>query len=98
MARSKLALVHVRDACDGPWSRVNGMRSARVEVTDLGPGEAVRIEFEEPTPAGLQLGVLPLDSGVQDIMMQNWRRYRVCKSVPDGIGTRYTTVEIFPNG
>lgn len=96
MPRSKLAMVHIRDAFEGPWSRVNGMKRANVEVSGLGPGEGVRLEYEEATPAGVQLGVAPLVAGSQNVETQRWVRYRVCKWVPAEIGTQYTTVEIFP--
>ncbi len=94
--KSRLALVAVVDAYDGPWARIEE-RSARFEVRGLGEEEHVAVQFDESTEVGVQLGELGLTQGVNLLMTQNWLRYRVCKSTLNGAHGSPTTVEVFPS-
>ena len=98
MPKSKLGLVSVVDAYEGPWQRVNGVKSAVVNVQGLGEGEGVKIEFEERTSVGLQLGVLGLGLGSNEVDMNRWERYRLCKTVGSHGGKEYTFVEVSSSG
>lgn len=95
MAKSRLALVAIVGAYEGPWALVDGFKKARVEVRGLGDGEGVKIEFEDHTRAGLQFGVIALGLGSNAVVMQDWSRYRVVKTVSEGSAITPTTVEIF---
>lgn len=98
MPKSMLGLMSVVDAYDGPWQRVNGMKMADVRVAGLAPDEGVKIEFEERTTVGLQLGAFGLGLGTTEVDMTKWERFRLCKTTRSCCGREATFAEVFPRG
>lgn len=91
MPRSKLAMVAIVGGFDGPWSHVNGLRKARVEVRGLAAEDSVWLETEG---AGHH-GIIELQVGPNLVLMESCEKYRACKR---GASRVATTVEVFPDG